>query len=119
MNEEVKKQLIGLVFDKVVNWLTTCATSCGVRVNGIIVAAMPAIDYASHIFPQLKEYLPDNIYGYGFVALAIANTIMHFRTNATTQPIPPYEMEPKQVFPNEISSASSSMPKPKPTDPPQ
>lgn len=56
-----------------------CASNCGVRINAAITALIPAVDQAQQVLPSLHQYLPDNLYGTGFVVLAIANILLHIR----------------------------------------
>lgn len=56
-----------------------CATNCGVRVNAAIGAVVPALDYATSVWPTLREHLPPDLYSAGFVAMAVANILLHLR----------------------------------------
>lgn len=56
-----------------------CLHNCGVRVNALITALVPALDYASSVLPLLREHLPADVYSMGFVAMALVNILLHIR----------------------------------------
>lgn len=53
--------------------------NCGVRVNAVIMALVPAVDYAGTVWPLLKDHLPGDIYSAGFVFMSLVNILMHIR----------------------------------------
>lgn len=57
----------------------TCLRNCGFRVNAVLTALVPAADYLQGMMPILKEYLPVDVYGAGFVVLALVNAMLHVR----------------------------------------
>ena len=60
--------------------LSGCKRSCVVRVNAGILAATPLFQMAQDQWPQLREYLPANLYGYAFVVIVIVNILLRFKT---------------------------------------
>lgn len=57
----------------------TCLRNCGFRVNAVIAALVPAVDYLQGMMPLLREHLPGDMYGLGFVVLALVNAALHVR----------------------------------------
>lgn len=73
--------------------LQVAKCNCGARVNTLLLAAVPLVDQLQLVWPTLREHLPQNVYGYGFVALALLNVMMHVRA---TPPVLPDDQNPRQ-----------------------
>jgi hypothetical protein len=50
------------------------------RVNAVLAAMAPGLDFAQTQLPILRDYLPANIYAWAFGIIIVANIIMRFRT---------------------------------------
>ena len=66
--------------------------NCGARVNTLLLTAVPLVDQMHLVWPTLRAHLPENVYGYGFVALALLNVVMHVRSNP---PVLPDDKDPR------------------------
>jgi len=61
-------------------WARMMRCNCNVRINTILVTALPLAEQLGNVWPTFHDYLPANLYGMGFVALGIANVLLHART---------------------------------------
>lgn len=48
--------------------------------NSIIAAVAAALPYAISTFPQIKGYVPDNVYETTWVVLVVGNILFRFKT---------------------------------------
>lgn len=64
-----------------------CRRNCAMRINAAIGALVPAADYLQGMLPMMKEYLPADMYGVGFVVLALVNAVLHVRV--PVEPVSP------------------------------
>lgn len=48
--------------------------------NGLCIAAMPIFEYAVQSLPELREYIPDNIYRSMGAFVVSVNIILRFKT---------------------------------------
>lgn len=71
-----------------------CGNNCGVRVNAAIAAAIPAIDQLRLALPSMQQYLPPNVYSWGFVILTVSNILLHVRANPAPPPAASLDDEP-------------------------
>ena len=48
--------------------------------NAIVAAIVSVLPYAISTFPQIKGYVPDNIYSTAWVALVVGNILFRIKT---------------------------------------
>lgn len=63
-------------------WARMLRCNCAIRINTIIVALVPALEQLQSVWPTFREHLPADMYGVGFIALGIANVLLHARKAA-------------------------------------
>ena len=46
--------------------------------NGVVMAVVPFLDYLQYQIPTVQAVLPENLYGWAFGSVAIANMFIRF-----------------------------------------
>jgi Golgi nucleoside diphosphatase len=49
--------------------------------NGIMLSLMPAFEYAAANYPELHEYIPDNVYKHVGLFIVGVNMALRFKTS--------------------------------------
>jgi hypothetical protein len=55
--------------------------SAVIWVNGLLLAALPVVDYAKDNLPQLADYLSPDLYKRVGLAVVVLNILLRFRTS--------------------------------------
>lgn len=55
--------------------------SMTIWLNGILLAALPVIEYARDNLQEVQQFLPDNIYRSMGLAVVVVNIVLRFRTD--------------------------------------
>ena len=50
--------------------------------NTIVATVVSGLPFAIDSFPQVKGYVPDNIYSTAWVVLVVGNILLRFKTNS-------------------------------------
>lgn len=54
--------------------------SATILLNGILLAALPVVEYARDTLPQVQEFLPPDMYKPVGVAVVVLNILLRFKT---------------------------------------
>jgi hypothetical protein len=49
--------------------------------NGLVLAALPVLDYAAGVLPQLQQYIGPETYKLAGLVVIIGNILLRFKTN--------------------------------------
>lgn len=55
--------------------------SATIWLNGILLAALPVVEYARDNLQEVQQFLPDNIYRSMGLAVVVLNIALRFRTD--------------------------------------